>query len=591
MSADRPYFDKRLKELRALIEDAARSADTATLKAIRAELSHRSSQGSLKLRDELDAILAAPSPPAEPSPPSEPSPPKESRKGEEADAPSCPECGKEMVLRTAKRGRNAGGQFWGCPGFPDCRGLVPYPSDGTPQDAETGEKETGGDGSPIVGTHPVRFTATPVEPQLQVDFFESVGLPHELVALLNLDDVPTEVVRAFAGWRLDFPPPNGSRPTGPESTLLALAENLLLRGTAPLCVPTVEKELTQTSGIEWDAIPAPQIEAALQMAARHPLSPHVPGAFDSPEEEELVRAIRDELGSRRSGWAIQSQVHATSLNPGMPADSRCDLLLTHPEAPPLVVELDGAQHQGHISADQQYKEAIEAAGIAVIRLPVSEFRARSGSAWSEVRSRIEAPTTADGDPSLQSLLARYKVVHQIQVAVLRGIRMGHLPLREEWAVEVDLPGDLDVALTELAVEGLREILERLSRLWGIDPIRPAAIEVGRTQGSPTTGLRLRFPHSSSAYQASDVPLPRPPLREAASGSALKAPPAPSRSDAEWCLSWLFRKAGFWEGQWECVQRARTPWFSCRPGGGSPSPISSQRSCGPGPRSWSIRSSP
>jgi restriction system protein len=37
--------------------------------------------------------------------------------------PSCPGCGSDMVLRTARKGRNAGGQFWGCSRFPDCRGI------------------------------------------------------------------------------------------------------------------------------------------------------------------------------------------------------------------------------------------------------------------------------------------------------------------------------------------------------------------------------------------------------------------------------------------------------------------------------------
>lgn len=34
----------------------------------------------------------------------------------------CPKCEREMVLRTAKRGKNAGNQFWGCPNFPKCDG-------------------------------------------------------------------------------------------------------------------------------------------------------------------------------------------------------------------------------------------------------------------------------------------------------------------------------------------------------------------------------------------------------------------------------------------------------------------------------------
>ncbi len=33
----------------------------------------------------------------------------------------CPKCGAELVLRTAKKGANAGNQFYGCSNFPKCR--------------------------------------------------------------------------------------------------------------------------------------------------------------------------------------------------------------------------------------------------------------------------------------------------------------------------------------------------------------------------------------------------------------------------------------------------------------------------------------
>lgn len=37
-------------------------------------------------------------------------------------APSCPACSRGMLLRSAKRGPNAGGTFWGCSGYPACKG-------------------------------------------------------------------------------------------------------------------------------------------------------------------------------------------------------------------------------------------------------------------------------------------------------------------------------------------------------------------------------------------------------------------------------------------------------------------------------------
>ncbi len=40
-----------------------------------------------------------------------------------ADAPACPLCGKPMRRRTAKQGPHAGKAFWGCSGYPQCKGI------------------------------------------------------------------------------------------------------------------------------------------------------------------------------------------------------------------------------------------------------------------------------------------------------------------------------------------------------------------------------------------------------------------------------------------------------------------------------------
>ena len=37
--------------------------------------------------------------------------------------PRCPTCGGPMALRTARKGKNAGSQFWGCCGYPECKGV------------------------------------------------------------------------------------------------------------------------------------------------------------------------------------------------------------------------------------------------------------------------------------------------------------------------------------------------------------------------------------------------------------------------------------------------------------------------------------
>ena len=40
----------------------------------------------------------------------------------QADAPTCPVCGKPMIKRAAKKGINSGKEFWSCSGYPECNG-------------------------------------------------------------------------------------------------------------------------------------------------------------------------------------------------------------------------------------------------------------------------------------------------------------------------------------------------------------------------------------------------------------------------------------------------------------------------------------
>jgi len=64
----------------------------------------------------------APSPPVTPAivPPTTASTTSQSQK-------QCPKCGGTVVLRTARKGQNAGNQFWGCATYPACRGVMKHP--------------------------------------------------------------------------------------------------------------------------------------------------------------------------------------------------------------------------------------------------------------------------------------------------------------------------------------------------------------------------------------------------------------------------------------------------------------------------------
>lgn len=44
------------------------------------------------------------------------------QQSQQADAPTCPRCGKPMLKRVAKKGINSGKEFWSCSGYPECNG-------------------------------------------------------------------------------------------------------------------------------------------------------------------------------------------------------------------------------------------------------------------------------------------------------------------------------------------------------------------------------------------------------------------------------------------------------------------------------------
>lgn len=55
-------------------------------------------------------------------PPSGPRPYQGAPSPKATSTPKCPRCGRPMVKRFAKRGRNAGNYFWGCSRYPSCKG-------------------------------------------------------------------------------------------------------------------------------------------------------------------------------------------------------------------------------------------------------------------------------------------------------------------------------------------------------------------------------------------------------------------------------------------------------------------------------------
>lgn len=86
-----------------------------------------------RLRFHVKTINASDSPAAVAQPVNQPSSsaPRPESASVSGTAPTCPHCGREMILRTARSGPNQGKPFWGCPNYPRCKTMLAVATNGS----------------------------------------------------------------------------------------------------------------------------------------------------------------------------------------------------------------------------------------------------------------------------------------------------------------------------------------------------------------------------------------------------------------------------------------------------------------------------
>src|SRR3990172_6002789 len=113
----------------------------------------------------------------------------------------CPKCGSLIVIRTAKRGPNAGGKFYGCSRYPNCKATFPFES-ATSDSEQVPEKEK----QSLTETFfPRTLIARTRFQDYQVRFFETVAVPEDLLERISFEDIEEKILKAFSQWRIDFP--------------------------------------------------------------------------------------------------------------------------------------------------------------------------------------------------------------------------------------------------------------------------------------------------------------------------------------------------------------------------------------------------
>ena len=418
--------------------------------------------------------------------------------GDRSDGPDCPSCGREMMARTARRGRNAGDQFWGCVAYPTCKGTRAFedmPDAGAQPKRPAAGGQSGGEdppgpdlipqgGPPDLRAQRVHWPDWTLRRTGWRAFYATVGG--------SLRSVPDRRAADLANcWvareeRRDRVPVDD----GARLVVVDTVQKVLSRGVSPPMHPDAERALLARVGLGGQvAAPgvrgdvAPRLKRAPKLPATDFLVPtsgapaFESGLTDSDEEWQFVEWVADRspeavrwllpqfpLGSLvEAAGSLDADGGAVQANP--PGLQRCDFLFAPVGTPPVVIEIDGGQHAEQVAVDDDRDSRLEAVGVPTIRVPTSELAAGKGPGLRAVEKLVAGVPAA---PEVAPPLVWGPIqVHRLVLALCEAIAGGFVS-GDQWLVEVRDPTGIAVEL----VGPYLELLAALDRLRGSGVVAP-----------------------------------------------------------------------------------------------------------------------
>jgi ATP-dependent DNA helicase RecQ len=284
-------------------------------------------------------------------------------------------------------------------------------------------------------------------------------------------------------------------PADDGSTLMVVnaLRKLLSRGVAPPMHPDAERAVLSLAGLggqiaepsaPGDVAPrlkrAPKFDTSDFLVPRGEAPTLESGLTDSDEERRFVEWLADRSsdavrwlvpqfslgGLVEAAGSLQADGAAGAANP--PGLQRGDFLFAPVGSPPVVIEIDGGQHEEQVAVDDDRDRRLEAVGVPTIRVPTGELAAGEGPGLRAVEGLIAGIPAAP--PALSPLVWGPIQAHRLVLAMCESIAGGFLR-GDRWLVEVQDPTSVAVDV----VGPYLELLGALDRLRGNGALAPATV--------------------------------------------------------------------------------------------------------------------
>jgi ATP-dependent DNA helicase RecQ len=369
-----------------------------------------------------------------------------------------------MELKVARKGRNAGGYFWGCTRYPDCRGIRSVNGEG--------DDAAGAGKSVAAMSRLVLWADATTDRRGWICRYTTAGGSARSFAL------PAEAVAATSQcWvaRTDA----SADPSPDAERLVGLLRKIVQRGAAPPIDPRSEKRLLELTGLASEAEPA---DAPGDLSLRLKRPPTVDllrnaavwEADDFALDLDLDLGSDDErrfasdwvpmkFGATAARWLIpQAPLDALVSAHGIPAagQRRLDFLAVPSIGSAFAIEIDGQQHLDEPDVDDGRDDLLASAGYDVVRVAVEQVRRGIGLDLDDVADRWSFSPNGAGDASRQLVWGPVQL-HRLVLGILEALQSGFLR-GERWVIEVDDPLGIAVEL----VQPYLNLFVAADRLWG-----------------------------------------------------------------------------------------------------------------------------
>ena len=415
---------------------------------------------------------------------------------------TCPLCNSSMVLRTARRGRNAGGQFWGCSNYPQCRGIRPADEAGSPPPEDESSAYTVSQSNKRF-LLPVHWQDGLPRGEFHSEYVSIGAVPGFVLDQSALCDPD---VRHVASQALLLSKRSQLREVSEHQKAIAsIIQKLLTRGTLPLSTLRVEEALVGLSGVADHTVKLDErnIEVGWKWTSKPPrsLTREIAEAFSyrgkitdadvSELTEEFLDNVLDgdnekyffskwltrTIGKDALHWVTpQAELDLILASSGIEQSGqrKIDFLFSHPNFGTVAIELDGDDHAEKVRSDAARNAELAQAGIKTFRIPNNELKLGEGPHLSELeRALRELGSAHQSNKPTGMPMAIYaaSMVARFQFVLARALSAGLFDLGVgTWSVGIR-SDFIEMEVFQSAADDFADMVASLSALYSEDSLK------------------------------------------------------------------------------------------------------------------------